>query len=391
MATEQDIKHLFERYLAGKCSAEETTQLYRYFDIEANEALLTECVAKTLARTDEVPRAMLYLAEQIADRAGERLREKLDAEHPEKPRNIRRFSSWLPYAAAIVLALGVGIYFLDTRQQTSDIRLAAATIEPGGNRATLTLGNGRTIDLSEEQSGIVFGDDITYLDGSDVLEQKQLTQYYVLTTPKGGTYQITLSDGTTVWLNAASTLKYPSRFDGKERVVEISGEGYFAVAGDVRKPFRVEAVGQVVEVLGTEFNIAAYHDDQSVKTTLVDGAVSVKSTLSPQSDTNLKPGEQSVLLPEGTLKTVQVDTYAATAWRDGRLALTNVPFDELMRQLARWYNIDIVYQNEVPNIRFEGEITRDVTLEKVLKFLKGSGLQFEITNDRKLIVKDKKQ
>lgn len=391
MATTQDIKHLFERYLAGECNAEETAQLYRYFDVEANEALLTECVAKTLTRTDDVPRAMWNLAEQIADRAGERLREKLDAQHPEKSRNIRWFPRRLPYAAAIILILAVGIFFLDKEGTNKRQDLTAAAIQPGGSRATLTLANGHTIDLSEEQSGVIFGDEVTYLDGSDVLEQKLPTQHYVLTTPKGGTYQITLSDGTTVWLNAASTLKYPSRFDGKDRIVEISGEGYFAVAKDAGKPFIVKAIGQVVEILGTEFNIAAYQDELVIKTTLVNGAVRVKSTLSPQSHAKLKPGEQSVLSPEGTLKTVKVDTYAAMAWRDGRIALTNVPFDELMRQLARWYDIDIVYQDNVPNIRFEGEITRDVTLEKVLKFLKGSGLQFEITNERKLIVKTKKQ
>lgn len=309
----------------------------------------------------------------------------------------RRMVRWLPYAAAaaiLAVLAGTWVFFLDGKRQTTgrtpaDESLNAAAIAPGGNRAILSLADGRTIDLSEAENGIIVGEEgITYNDGDTLLSAPSET--LVLTTPKGGTYQVTLSDGTKVWLNAASTLRYPSRFDKATRAVEVYGEAYFAVERDSKRPFVVKTARQVIEVLGTEFNVAAYRDELAVKTTLINGSVSVKSTSPSSSQAKLKPGEQSVLTTDGTLTTAQVDTRAETAWKNGRVSLTNVPFDELMRQLARWYNIEIMYQGNVPNVRFEGEITRDVTLEKVLDFFKDSGVVFEITNDRKLIVKEKK-
>src|SRR5690606_13352531 len=178
-------------------------------------------------------------------------------------------------------------------------------ILPGGNRATLTLADGRTINLSEAQTGIVVGDGITYLDGTGVLDNSasSVSTIMSLSTPKGGTYQITLPDGSKVWLNANSTLKYPSRFGGKERVVELEGEAYFDVSqqstANSRQasfvPFLVKTNNQTVEVLGTEFNISAYADDPVTKTTLVEGSVKV-SAHAVNASTLLKPGEQGLLL-----------------------------------------------------------------------------------------------
>src|SRR5690606_27967693 len=198
-------------------------------------------------------------------------------------------------------------------------------------RATLTLADGRTIDLSEAQTGIVVGEDVMYNDGSEVMEHRQdnlsgtqkgslKTNYFVLSTPKGGTYQVTLPDGSKVWLNAGSTLKYPSRFSDGERIVEMTGEAYFSVIRDEERPFRVTSNGQQVEVLGTEFNVTAYPDDRETKTTLVEGSVRValttgRSPVTSRSPITLKPGEQSIVRG-ANIEKQQVDTDEFTAWKD---------------------------------------------------------------------------
>src|SRR5690606_22741368 len=217
-----------------------------------------------------------------------------------------------------------------------------------------------------------------------------------LTTPKGGTYRLTLSDGTNVWLNAASTLRYPAKFTGTERMVELEGEAYFEVSrltrgSDIRVPFRVVSKGQTVEVLGTEFNITAYADEDAVRTTLVEGSVQVVSdgaieTQRPQPVT-LRPGQQSVVSPDGT-QINSVDVSMFTAWKDGLFSFRETEMSDAMRQLARWYNVDVVYEGAVPETYFFGNIRRDKSLAHALAILKKSGINFRITKmgDRSSIV-----
>jgi len=309
-------------------------------------------------------------------------------------KNTIRFPKWLPYAAAAaILAVlgGTWIFFLgDSRPLRTDFKLAVEEILPGGNRATLTLGNGRMIDLSEAKTGIIIlEENITYNDGDTLLLEPSET--LMLTTPKGGTYQITLSDGTKVWLNAASTLTYPSRFTKAARVVEVSGEAYFAVAKDKSRPFTVNSSGQTIEVLGTEFNISAYPANNETKTTLVKGEVKI-SNLRSQTSKRLKPGEQAVVSgPTMNIANVSVAPY--TAWKDGFFYFDNVPPREAIEQVARWYNLEVVYEGTMPETFVFGIVDRAKPLSAVLNSLAKSGLDFETRQDgskKQLIVRGNK-
>ncbi|WP_257668124.1 FecR family protein [Parapedobacter tibetensis] len=360
-------------------------------------------------------------------------------------RKRKSVSIWRRVAAAAVLIMalaGAWIFFGDqiVDQKSNISNLQSEDIAPGTNRATLTLADGRTVDLSSEQSGIVVGDeDITYQDGTSLAlspagepvppgteKGSLITNYYVLTTPKGGTYQLTLSDGTKVWLNAGSTLKYPSRFSGEERVVELIGEAFFEVesinilgdrqgnhAGkkDMREsvksassvfhklPFKVITNGQTVEVLGTQFNISAYPDDPETKTTLVEGKVQV--ALSPAGEpvpNSLREGRgRSVVLQPGTQSSTggadinisKVDVSPYIAWKDGLFHFDGTVPQDAFGQLSRWYDLEVAYEGKRPTVRFYGMIGRDKSLASVLGILQESGLGFRIekaSDKNKLIV-----
>lgn len=304
----------------------------------------------------------------------------------------------LPYAAAVLLMAATAVWFFRGDRITppsNSTTEKAAAIAPAGNRATLRLADGRTIALNEAQSGIVVGDGIMYLDGSAVLSEeiqgsetqqdsptgKFTTHDLQLTTPKGGTYQVTLPDGTRVWLNAGSTLRYPSRFSKTERVVEFEGEGYFSVARMENKPFRVISNGQQLEVLGTEFNLLAYGDEQLIKTTLVKGSVRVTTTAAggPASFV-LAPGEQSSVADHGKLTKTPANLEKELAWKAGLFYFEKTSLDELLRQVSRWYDVTVRYEGKVPEESFSGFMSRDVTLATLLDYLSESAIAFKLEN-----------
>lgn len=299
----------------------------------------------------------------------------------------RRISRWLPYAAAVILVAlaGTWIFFGDRIVNRTPQIVNAQDIDPGSHRATLTLADGRTIDLSQDQYGIVIGDEtITYQDGSSLAgihfgptpDGDAPPMQYVLTTPQGGTYQITLSDGTDVWLNAGSTLKYPSHFTGTERTVEIIGEAYFDVAKDQKMPFQVNSPKQQIEVVGTEFNVQAYEGDAETKTTLVAGSVRVVAT---GTTLQLVPGEQSIWRSNGITKS-PVDTEAATAWKNGYFKFDG-DLKSIMAQISRWYDIDVVFDKNVDtSMELMGRISRDKKLSDILLMLQDvdEDLKFKI-------------
>lgn len=357
MQEREKIKQLFERYRAGRCSPEEHARLHAWFNRYAeNDA----------SGLEELKAA--FKAEQAAIR--------------------RRGFRWLPYAAAVIFALGVGVWLVVGERwpgtgERSSIVSAGNDVAPGGNRATLSFADGRAIDLSEEQTGIIVGDGITYQDGSEVVEQGLTTYDLRLTTPKGGTYQITLVDGTQIWLNAASTLRYPSRFDAGRRVVEIDGEGYFQVAKDLHRPFIVISRGQEIEVLGTAFNVSAYADDSAVKTTLVEGAVQIVNHQSKIVN-KLLPGEQSVIRG-ATTDIQQVATEPYIAWKNGDFYFENTSLAEMMKLIARWYNVAVVYEQDIPEEKFSGGMSRNVTLQTVLELLRISEIKYRIEGNTLII------
>lgn len=364
MQDREKIKQLFERYRRGQCTPEEQARLHTWFNQYARY---------DASGLDELP--AVYETKKNVLHRGKFL--------------------WLPYAAALFIAGLIGVWYLldglSVPLKTEAVTLKSNDVAPGGNKATLTLADGRVVNLSEAQDGIIVGEGITYLDGSAVIGEQgdelanghPFARLLRLSTPKGGTYRVTLSDGTQVWLNAASTLKYPERFIGGERAVEIEGEAYFSVAKDERRPFKVISSGQEIIVVGTEFNVSAYIDDAEVKTTLVEGAVRLQVESSGE-HIALLPGEQGVMT-QGNLRKRSVDPISSVAWKDGDFYFDNTPFADMMKQIERWYNVEIVYEREVPAEKFSGSMSRDVMLQTVLQLLTVSEIKYYIS-DKRLII-----
>ncbi|WP_257670191.1 FecR family protein [Parapedobacter tibetensis] len=299
----------------------------------------------------------------------------------------RMLSKVIPYAAAILLfAVAAILYDVGSQKDASENLEVIHNIDPGGNRAQLTLANGRVIELSSARDGIVVGDKLTYNDGTIIpSDQYETISMATLTTPKGGKYQVTLPDGTKVWLNAASTLTYPTRFSDEQRVVALDGEAYFEVAQLFRKdsnrkessssvPFLVETPNQVVEVLGTQFNVMAYADEPATKTTLVEGLVLLKSN---QGSLKLTPGEQGILQGSALSKS-KVDVNRHIAWKNNKFIFYETELHAAMKDLSRWYNLEVIYEGEVPISHFYGEISREKGLAEVLKILEVGGVKFRM-------------
>ena len=291
--------------------------------------------------------------------------------------------AWISAAAALFLVAFGTWMIINKYNRSASEQYVNTSIEPGGNKATLTLANGKTITLSSLQSGIVTGEKITYENGQPVEEvgllENDQSQMLALHTPLGGTYNITLPDGTEVWLNAGTTIKYPSRFSADARVVHLEGEAYFhvksAMQGNGEKiPFRVIARGQEVEVLGTQFNMNAYPEKESIKTTLVEGKVAVNAN---KEKLILLPNQQAVTSDEITyIKAVNVNNYIS--WREGKFSFDGKTFEETMDEIARWYNLKVVYVNRIPNEELVGDAFRNQNIHLVLRLLDVAEINYKL-------------
>lgn len=371
---------LYTRFLNKQCSADEIRQLLDHFKQEGPESPLAERIRSELADTN-LPLIDSPEVETAYSRIFQQLKTEIEYA-PSKGQLRNRRLRWLPYAAAALLVAVSGIW-LFTRNQAHNVPqlVDAAAIKPGGNHATLTLADGRIVNLNPQQEGITVSDSLRYDDGSvlDVAptgtSEAQSETYATLTTPKGGTYRITLGDGTTVWLNSASTLKYPLVFDGTARVVELIGEAYFDVQRQ-KVPFIVKSQTQSIEVLGTQFNVYAYADENETQTTLVTGSVQV-STVGNAVSLRLNSGEQSSL--SGTILTKdKVDVSPFVAWKEGLFSFKETELRLVMNQLSRWYDVDVVYEGDIPPTHYFGDIHRHEPLANVLELLKASGLRFRV-------------
>ncbi|MEQ7802271.1 FecR domain-containing protein [Pedobacter sp. ASV1-7] len=304
----------------------------------------------------------------------------------------RQITLWSKIAVAAVLAIvvGGGLYLFQSSQSRLNdaaLKMAAAyQIKPGGNNASLILGNGKTVVLSTEKSGIALNAaGLTYDDGT-VVQSNSTVDFkddFTVITPRGGSYQVALPDGTKVWLNAASSLTYKkaSKNTIKTRTVELNGEGYFEVAKNKNIPFVVFSKGQRVQVLGTHFNISSYPEELIVKTTLMEGSISVE----PISDTDavriLKPGEQS-LLKGHTIQVKQADMEEVIAWKNGFFRFNEEPLTSVMNKISRWYNVDLAYEGgikEYQHIVLGGFVSRSKDLGTVLKVIEQTDqVHFEV-------------
>lgn len=297
-------------------------------------------------------------------------------------------------AAAIMVGVIIGsVFYLKNDPSTvdpGDRSVVRQEVLPGGNRAVLTLSDGSRIDLGKADKGQlaiqghteVLKSEDGQLDYKHASEQITSMVYNTLQTPRGGQYQITLSDGSKVWLNAASSMHYPVTFSKKERRVEITGEAYFEIAKDPARPFIVKIDDMEVQVLGTRFNINGYQDEASIRTTLLEGRIQVQAPVGAQ---QMLPGQQASFRSGQPLKiSNDVNLDETVAWKDGQFQFENSDIQSVMRQLSRWYDMDVRYDGQVKK-HFIGGISRQVNLSKVLSMLEQTGeVSFQI--DGKMII-----
>ncbi|WP_290799076.1 FecR family protein [Flavihumibacter sp. UBA7668] len=395
-----NIESLFQKYLQNQCTPMEAEQVLEWLEQASYSPEQKELISRMLGEVS-VP------TQKEEENVRNRLKQQLDLtlqkidERENNSGQLIHFR-WLRFAAAALLFLfaGAGVYLWIQSNITAQTgkQLAVVSnkdIAPGGNKAVLTLADGSKLILDETANGelatqgstklIKLDGQIAYAENGEQSDEL----YNTITTPIGGQYQLVLSDGTYVWLNSASSLRFPISFPGKERKVELMGEGYFEVAKNPSKPFKVSVQypagekGTEVKVLGTHFNINSYKEEGPIKTTLLEGAVQLIS----QSETRvLNPGEQGSSMANGSLKvTSQVDLDQVMAWKNGLFNFNNTDLQMVMRQLSRWYGVDVVYEGNPPLREFGGEIQRNLKLSQVLKLLETNEVHFRI-EENKLIV-----
>lgn len=352
---EKNAKKLLDKYIAGNCTPDEMAVIEDWylqfpFEKDAPHHSLIE------SSKQEVWNRLSLRSKSV------------------KTVTIKRFA----IAASLILCLSVGLYFAIQRYAAPlTVKTELKNILPGGNKAVLTLADGTVVNLDDakngqiaDQSGIVIkkakNGQLEYIIRE--IPNATVTGSNTIATPRGGQYQVKLPDGTKVWLNAATTLKYPYAFAKNERLVELKGEAYFEVSKDRTRPFRVKTEAQTVEVLGTHFNINAYNDESVVKTTLLEGAVKVSTQ---SGSVHLHPGEQSLFNETSARLWLndQVDVDKEMAWKNNVFAFDNDDLQSIMRQISRWYDVDVVYQGKITSEKYVGEIPRSSNLAEVFKIL----------------------
>jgi ferric-dicitrate binding protein FerR (iron transport regulator) len=336
----------------------------------------------------------LETGEDIAappDEMTERLRAEIFQKLPGNKSG--KFSGGFLVAAAAVAVLTVSL-ILQVVFHKSDLIVANRVhdIPPGGNRAVLTLANGQQIDLATAANGRLAAQgnsrimknasgEIFYQEDGHQKEERSPGQNEI-STPDGGTWQIRLPDGTKVWINNSSFLRYPTTFGGQEqRTVNLTGEAYFEVAKDKQHPFVVKSIGQEIRVLGTHFNIRAFRNDQVAVTTLIEGRVAISSS-GERFARAMIAGEQAQN-KNGHLTIGSVDTAEAIAWKNGYFRFNNTPVDQVMRELSRWYGVEVRYEGPIPDENLNGRISRSKNISKVLTALEATKIvHFEIEGRR---------
>ena len=377
-----ELQRMMQRVISGKASADEVEFLDKYY--------------ASFDHKDDDPISESEW-EEINTIISNRLKKTADT----VPVIRRQFFTVPRVAAAIAFLLLCSVVYLQFQPSEVALTNVAKTqkpvIAPGGNKATLTLADGTTVYLGDSsvtlpsQAGIKIarmpGGQLVYSHETSALPDA-VNQFNVLATPKGGIFQINLPDGTKVWLNSASSLKYPLVFKENERRVELEGEAYFEVAHNRKKPFYVISSTQTIEVLGTHFNVSSYSEDKITKTTLLEGSVRIKATRSG-SVALLKPGQQATNHPDfQQLFIKKADIEHAMAWKAGLFRFDNEDIHSIMAKLSRWYDVDVVLKGVIQNMRFGGSVSRFTDIEKVLRKLELTNtIHFKIEGRRVIVMK----
>lgn len=380
----QEFLQLIDKYLAGQTTAAEKEQLLNFFE-------------SFQGNTDDWDEKVIGVRQELEDRMLNNIRQAIAQPVLNKSPKVVRLHFFRNVAAAVILLAvsGTAVYHWYCKHEQRQLAaqnkaVVKHDVDPGDNRAILTLANGTKLILDSAKIGLLnqTGNisvsktkDGQVVYSADKDQQNGPIAYNSISTPIGGQYQVVLPDGSKVWLNSASSLKFPTAFTGNERDVELTGEGYFEVARNKAKPFNVKVKDINVTVLGTHFNIMAYNDEATVKTTLLEGLV--RLTHGNVSDM-LKPGQQGIINNKG-IKIIDVDTDEAVAWKNGFFDFERANIQDIMKQLSRWYGTEVMYEGKIPDDEFVGKIRRDVKLSQVLHILELSHVRFRIEN-RKIIV-----
>lgn len=384
------VAGLIAGHLRAELTDEEKILLEKWVSAnEANKALFDELVSKEFHQS-ELP----FFFDIDTDKAWNRIAAAnndngLMASQEANPPK-REFGPWLWAAAAVVIA---GFLLLKTSFFIPAAPVASTQeILPGGDRATLTLSDGTVIPLSSVADGGIASQGSVTVVKLDGMVQYQPTResteivYNTIQTPKGGKYQLVLADGTVVWLNASSSLRFPTAFNGKDRVVELKGEGFFEVTKNAKKPFRVKLEeGTEIEVFGTSFNINAYEDEKMIKATLIEGKIGLsvdgmQQNLVAGQQARVKKGPSSISIAD------DVEMDEVVGWKNDLFVFKSLDIKSIMRQISRWYDVEVVYAGEIGNETFSGVVSAKSNLSQVLKILEEGGVAFKIEG-RKIIVK----
>lgn len=403
---ENSFSHLLSSYKEGGLTGEALEQFFLLLEKEENQALLAASIDETILEERQLPPENTVLTERAVQALREAMKTRKEAGSSTAPQTqapltpapvyrMNKFRKW-GWAAAVLLVLGGSLVYVElSRKNNIDTvhtdKLPKTDIPPGKEGAILTLADGKTLVLDSLHNGEIAaqnGATLLLADGHLAYRKDKAIpangelSYNTMTTPKGRQYQVVLPDGTRVWLNAASSLTYPTAFTGKDRTVEITGEAYFEVAKNQNKPFIVKINRATeVEVLGTRFNVNAYVDEPAIHTTLLEGSVKVIAQKKAQL---LTPGQQAqVNIASSTIRLIpEANLEQVLAWKNGFFSFSDADLETVMRQLARWYNVEVHYEGAIPKREFNGEIGAGLTLDQVLKILTKTRVNYKIEAGR---------
>lgn len=382
--TQPEFLQLIDKYLAGKASVEEEQLLLNFFE--------------SFQQGLEWDENLLGVKQKLEDKMLKRLQAAVKKGADTPPAKVFNIANALKKIAAVSIGVAIiaGLYLYKSKNADNTAIAQKNTSDkydakPGINKATLTLADGSKLELNSAKIGVLAkaghisvkktkdGQLIYLIAPSKNADANTPIAFNTINTPVGGQYQVILPDGTKVWLNAASSLKYPTLFKGGQRTVELTGEAYFEVTKNAAMPFYVKANNMQVKVLGTHFNIMAYNNEPAIKTTLLEGSVQLSSGTA---NNTLKPGQQGVLDKYGKINVSDVNAEHAIAWKNGYFEFNRSGIHEIMNQLARWYDIEIAYEGNIPDDEFVGKIERSAKLSQVLKILRLSKIHFVLENKK---------
>jgi len=384
MKTSKEVAELIKKYIEDTISSEESIQLNNWIKEKPEH----EDFFKQVLIGDELFEdafTWVNIKQQDQDKWLEEFKsdtlQKIQNQQI-KPIKLNKYR-WLYYAAGIILIAGISFSIFNSKPsvplEEQDVEFSS--VLPGSNKAELILSNGKKINLRSDKDGIKIEDGLEYTDGTQLLsvEREELSKMSAtIQVPKGGKYQITLPDGSKVWLNSMSKLEYPLVFNQEKRIVKLEGEGYFEVVKSTRNnkriPFEVISNSQTIEVTGTQFNISAYPEDSHAISTLVEGSINVYSA---NGKLSLSPNQQSINNGKELIKKT-VDVSSFIAWKENKFLFYETELRDVMRGLSRWYDIEVSYQGAIPATYFYGEIGRDKNLAEVLRIIEKSGVKFKL-------------